>query len=188
MFLFVILAPFAAFAGLMLVTTETISLFAGAAIAAASIIVDLLRGRSVKVLAAGATALFTALGLYGLVGAKGWGSVDARLVIDLGLLAIGLISIALRVPFTLQYAREMVEPEIKAQPAFIRTNYVLTWAWSGAFLMMVIADIASLYLNSLPVWACVAVTFAARNAAAFFTGWYSKYRRALFRREICPAA
>jgi hypothetical protein len=180
MMLFLILAPFAVFGVLMMLTTPAISLFAAAAIAVATIVYDVARGRSVKALAAGAAVLFAAIGTYLVLSDGSMGGHGIRLAVDLGVLAIALGSIALRLPFTLQYAREVVEPEIVAQPAFMTTNYILTWAWIGAFILMLVADILLIYWPSLPVWIGVGVAFAARNCAVYFTTWYSARRRAQF--------
>jgi hypothetical protein len=184
MMLFLILDPFAAFGVLMMLTTPAISLFAASAVALATIGYDLAQGRSVKALAAGATVLFAAVGIYLVLSGSSLGDHGIRLAVDLGVLAIALGSIALRLPFTLQYAREVVEPEIVAQPAFMTTNYILTWAWIGAFILMLVADILLIYWPSLPVWIGVAVAFAARNCAVYFTTWYSARRRAQFARQV----
>ena len=109
MTIFLILAPFASFALLMLVTSAAISLFAGAAIAAAIIGYEVSRGRSIKMLAAGAVIMFSALGGYISLIDGDWSATEVRLAVDIGTLAIALASIAIRAPFTLQYAREVVD-------------------------------------------------------------------------------
>ena len=43
------------------------------------------------------------------------------------------LSIAIRFPFTLQYAREVVDAETAVLPGFIKANYIITWAWAAAF-------------------------------------------------------
>jgi hypothetical protein len=53
-----ILAPFAAFTLLMLVTSAVVSLFVAAAICLAVIALDAARGRSTKILGAGSTIVF----------------------------------------------------------------------------------------------------------------------------------
>jgi alkanesulfonate monooxygenase SsuD/methylene tetrahydromethanopterin reductase-like flavin-dependent oxidoreductase (luciferase family) len=63
------------------------------------------------------------------------------------------------------------------------TNYILTWAWVGAFILMLVADILLIYWPSLPVWIGVGVAFAARNCAVYFTNWYSARRHAQFARQ-----
>ena len=178
MMLFLILAPFGTFAALMLVISPAASLFSAAAVAVATIGYDLYRGRSVKILAAGAALLFTAIGFCLLAGGEGLTDRDIRLAVDLGVLTLALGSILLRLPFTLQYARESVPADTARHPAFMTINYTLSWAWTCAFVAMIIADLLAVYLPSLPVWVGLGVAFAARNSAIFFTRWYPKHRLA----------
>lgn len=177
MAIFLILVPFGAFALLLLVTSVTVSLFASAAICLAAIAYDLAGGRSIKMLGAGCVVLFGALGCYTLFDPAVSVSA-AKLTVDAGVFAISLLSIALRFPFTLQYALEAVDPEMAKLPGFIRANYVITAAWTAAFLAMMIANILLIYVPSLPLWSGLAIAFAARNSAAYFTKWYPAYRKA----------
>jgi hypothetical protein len=180
MTIFLILAPFATFAALMLVAPAAPSLFAGAAIAAATIAYDLYRGRSIKMLAAGAAMMFAALGAWIALIDGSWTATGVRLAVDIGTLAIALFSIAMRRPFTLQYAREEVDAETLKSPGFLRANYILTLAWTGAFVLMLIANLLTVYLPGLPLWVALAIGFAARNSALVFTKWYPQYRRAKY--------
>jgi len=93
-------------------------------------------------------------------------------------LTIALVSLALRKPFTLQYAREMVNAETAGLPDFVAANYVITWAWVGAFLLMIAANALLIYVPGLPLWSGIAIVFAARNTAVYFTRWYPDHRRA----------
>ena len=180
MTIFLILTPFASFALLMLVTSTAVSLFAAAAICLAVIGYDLVRGRSVKMLGAGSVVVFGALGGYVTLIDPGISSSAVKLTIDAGVFAISLGSIAMRHPFTLQYAREMVDLETAKLPGFMKANYIITWAWTAAFAAMMLANILMIYLPSLPLWAGVAIVFAARNSAAYFTKWYPEYRKAKY--------
>ncbi|MDE2329932.1 MAG: hypothetical protein KGK16_04020 [Bradyrhizobium sp.] len=173
-----ILAPFVTFAGLTMVASAPVSLFAAAAVALATIVYDLSRGGSVKILASGAAILFVALGCYLTFIDASWSTPSVRLAVDSGVLAIALLSIVLRYPFTLQYAREVVDIETARLPGFMRANYIITWAWTAAFLLMVIANVLMIYLPGLPLWAGIAIALAARNSAVLFTKWYPKRRLA----------
>ena len=64
MTIFLILAPYGAFATLMLLTSATVSLFAAAAICLAVIAYDIAGGRSVKILGVGSVITFAAVGGY----------------------------------------------------------------------------------------------------------------------------
>ena len=82
-----------------------------------------------------------------------------------------------RRPFTLQYAIESVLAETAAMPGFLTANYIITAAWTVAALLMMAANIVLLYFPGLPVWLGLAVAFAARNSAIYFTKWYPEYRQ-----------
>jgi len=187
MAVFLILAPFGTFAALTLLTSVSISLFASAGVALATVIYDLLRGNSMKILAGGSVILFGALGCYVTFIDSSWSTPTVRLAVDSGVLAISLLSIAFRFPFTLQYARELVDAETTGLPGFMNVNYIITWAWTAAFTLMVIANVLTIYLPGLPFWAGIAIALAARNSAALFTKWYPKHRRAMAAKQALPA-
>ncbi|MDB5500987.1 MAG: hypothetical protein JWR89_889 [Tardiphaga sp.] len=180
MTLFLIFAPFGAFALLMLVASTAVSLFAAAALSLGMIGWDIIRGGSVKMLTAGSVLLFGALGGYITLIDGNWTPVAVRLAVDGGVLAIALLSLAIRLPFTLQYAREAVDAETIKLPGFLRANYIITWAWTAAFVLMLVADMLTIYLPGLPLWSGFALAFAARNSAVYFTKWYPQYRRAKY--------
>jgi len=87
-------------------------------------------------------------------------------------LIIVLITMAVGRPFTLQYAREQVAPELWASPEFIRTNYVITAVWALAFAVLVIADLILLYRPDLSPRLGIFLTIAALVGAVKFTSWY----------------
>jgi hypothetical protein len=186
MTIFLILAPYGAFALLMLVTSATASVFAAAAICLMVIAFDVARGRSVKILGAGSVIVFAAVGCYLALVDPTLSASAVKLIVDVGVFAIALSSIAFRFPFTLQYAREMVDPETAGLPGFIRASYIITWAWTAALFAMMAANILMIYSPSLPLWAGLAIVFAARNSAAYFTKWCSEYQMA--KHAVAPAS
>ena len=177
MTIFLILAPYGVFTILLFATTATVSLFAAAGACLVAIVTDAVRGRSLKILGAGSAVLFTALGLYLLVWHPAWDDSAVRLAVDTGVFAISLGSMLLRRPFTLQYAIEAVPAETAAMPGFVRANYIITGAWTVATLLMLASNVAMLYVPGLPFWTGLAIAFAARNSALYFTKWYPEYRR-----------
>ena len=180
MTIFLILAPFGAFALLMLVTSAEISLFVAAAICLAAIGIDVYRGRSIKILGAGSVMLFAGLGAYVALIDPLLSSSAVKLSIDIGVLAISLISIIIRKPFILQYALEEVDAETAKQPGFLKAVYLITWAWNAAFVLMIIGNVLTIYVPGLPLWSSLVIAFAARNSAAYFTSWYPQYRKAKY--------
>ena len=178
MTIFLILAPFGSFALLMLVTSAEISLFVAAAICLAVIATDIYRGRSIKMLGAGSVILFTGLGAYVALVDPLLSSSAVKLSIDIGILAISLISMIIRRPFILQYALEAVDAETAKQPGFLRAVYLITWAWNAAFVLMIIGNVLTIYVPGLPLWSSLVIAFVARNSAVYFTTWYPQYRKA----------
>ena len=177
MTIFLILAPFGAFTALMLVTTPAVSLFSAAAIGLAVIAYDVSRGRSIKMLGAGCAVLFGALGITVTWIDPNLSTSIVKLTIDAGVFAISALSLVFRRPFTLQYALEVVDAETAKLPGFLTANYIITGVWTASFVLMMAGNVLMIYMPSLPLWAGLAIMFAARNSAAYFTKWYPQYRK-----------
>ena len=185
MTIFLILAPYGAFAFLMLVTSATISLFAAASVCLAVIALDAVRGRSLKILGAGSAVVFVGIGGY-LVGINPSLSQSAvKFLVDTGMFVVAAGSMLVRRPFTLQYAVEAVPAETAGMPGFLRANYVITSVWTAAMLLMMLGNVAMLYIPGLPIWTGLAIAFAARNSSVYFTKWYPTYRKMKY--ETPPA-
>jgi hypothetical protein len=180
MTIFLILAPYGVFAILMLTTSAVASLFSAAAICLAVIAFDLFRGRSLKILGAGSVVVFTAIGGYIWLVDATPSSWVVKFAVDTGIFLVSLTSILIRRPFSLQYALETVDAETAQRPEFIRATYVIAWAWTGAMLLMMAGNLATIYVPSLPLWSGLVIAFAARNSAVYFTKWYPKRQRAKY--------
>ena len=167
-------APFLAFVVIERLVGVPAGLAAGALLSAALLLRDAVsRTRHVKVLEIGTFMLFGGLTVIALLpGAAQWSIAAVRLRVGAGLLLIVLASIAMGRPFTLQYAREQVSSDLWGRPEFVRTNYVITAAWAVAFAVMVIADLALIYLPALPHSVSIVSTVLALVGAVKFTGWY----------------
>ena len=172
-------APFIVFALIDRLIGATQGLIAGAAVALGVIAYDWIgRRKAPKVLEAGTALLFGGLALYAALSGPIGSIVGVRLRVDAGLLLIVLVSIAIRRPFTLQYAREQVSRELWDHAEFIRTNYVITAVWALAFAVLVIADLVLLYLPDLPPRVGLIATVLALTGAFKFTAWYPDRRQA----------
>src|SRR4051812_8534937 len=125
MTIFLILVPFASFALLMLVTSAEIALFASAAICLIAVGIDIVRGRSVKMLGAGCVVVFAAIGAYVALVDPNLSHSAVKIAVDIGVLAIALASLILRKPFVLQYALEEVDAETAKMPGFLKSTYVI---------------------------------------------------------------
>lgn len=177
MTIFLILAPYGVYTFLMMVTSATTSVFAASAICLVTIAIDVARGRSVKLLAAGSAILFAGIGIFLALCAPSLSTLGVKLSVDVGIFILSLGSMLARRPFTLQYAVESVPAETAAMPGFLTANYVITGAWTLAALLMMAANVVLLYFPGLPVWLGLAVAFAARYSAIYFTKWYPEYRQ-----------
>jgi hypothetical protein len=49
---------------------------------------------------------------------------------------------------------------------------------------MMAGNLAMIYVPGLPLWTGLAIAFAARNSALYFTRWYPEYRKA---KDTVPA-
>jgi hypothetical protein len=173
-------APFIAFALVARLVGPTQGLLAGVIVSVTLLVRDWVRpGRMPKILEIGTALLFGGLALYAVVGKPTWSVIGVRLYVDTGLLLIVLVSMAVGRPFTLQYARERVAPELWSSREFVRTNYVITAIWALAFFVMVIAELALLYMPSLPQRVGIIVIVLALVGAVKFTGWYPEHVRSL---------
>lgn len=180
MTIFLILAPYGAFAALMLVASANVSLLGAALICLAVIAFDVARGRTIKTLMLGSVVVFTAVGLYLTFVDATLSSTAVKIAVDAGTFLVSLASIVFGHPFTRQYAMEIVDAETRRLPSFERVTYLICWAWTGAMLLMMVGNIAVLYVPNLPLWSGLLVAFAARNGAAAFTKWYPQYRKAKY--------
>ena len=180
MAIFLILAPFGSFALLMVVTSAQVSLFASAAICLAVIGIDVYRGRSIKMLGAGCVIVFAGLGAYVWLIDPNLSQSAVKLMVDIGVLAISLVSLIIRKPFILQYALEEVDAETAKLPGFRKAIYIITWAWTGAFVLMTTGNLLTIYVPGLPIWSGLVIALAARNSAVYFTKWYPEYRKAKY--------
>ena len=180
MTIFLILAPYGAFALLMLVSSADIALFTGAAICLAVIAHDMVRGRSLKILGAGSVVVFTAVGGYVTEIDPDLSVSGVKFAVDAGIFIVTLGSIVAGKPFTLQYALEVVDAETAKLPGFIKANYLITAVWTLSMLLMMAGNAALIYVPGLPLWSGLLIAFAARNSAVYFTKWYPEYRKAKY--------
>jgi hypothetical protein len=72
----------------------------------------------------------------------------------------------------MQYAREQVTAELWNSPQFRRTNYIISGVWALAFAVMVIAELALLYVPGLSRRAGIIAIISALVGTVKFTAWY----------------
>lgn len=105
---------------------------------------------------------------------------NAWVMQHLGVLSHGTLasftwaSILLKKPFTLEYAKQRVEPSVWTQPSFIRKNNIITGVWGTAFTVSFIN--AALKLTLFPAEGIIfeLIDNAVLLSAALFTSKYTK--------------
>lgn len=181
MTIFLILAPFGAFAFLPLIASTSVSLFASAAVCPLAVIgFDVISGRSIRFFGAGCVGLFTGLGAYVTLIDPGMSvaavGLDGRYRCAPDLAGFADHPQAVRDAICARGRRCRV-PKLDG---FRRATYIITWACKGAFLLMIVGNILTIYIPGLPLWSGLVIAFAARNSAAYFTTWYPRYCKAKY--------
>ena len=173
-------APFIEFVVLDELLGSTEGLIAGIIMSAGLLIRDWMSAdREPKIIEIRTAIFFCGLAVQALLLDPAWSIDGVRLRVDSGLLIMILVTLAIRQPFTLQYAREQVAPEFWERPEFVRTNYVITAIWALAFSVVVIVELILLQWPEVPPRVGILVTIAALVGAVKFTSWYPERRRAM---------
>ncbi|MFG2121141.1 hypothetical protein [Streptomyces sp. NPDC048710] len=145
-------------------------------------------GSSWKLLELCDVVFFAGMAVVGVLASEGtlrWLETYAGEVSNIALVLIAFGSMAVRMPFTLQYAREQVDPALWDTPAFLRTNYAITGVWGLAFLVAALAGgYGDLVLhNPDNLWTGWIIQILAIVVALRFTEWYPEVVRAHARRD-----
>lgn len=144
----------------------------------AAIVMERMAGRSVKLLQSGTLAVFVLFGLAALFADRAWLGHWIRLLSNVALTFIVLVSILIGKPFTIQYARESVPKEHWNSPTFLHANYVITWVWFAAFVANTLASGLNYLIPSINVVANYVIAICPFIAASMFTSWYTKRGKA----------
>jgi hypothetical protein len=131
-------------------------------------------------------AAFLVLAITATPGVKHWLELWFGEMSNLLLVLVVVVSMLVRVPFTIQYAKEQTDPSVWSSPLFQRINYVVTGAWGVAFLISAIAGYVGdgiLHSND-NIWTGWVIQIAAQLCAVQFTVWYPPRARAIARRKL----
>jgi magnesium-transporting ATPase (P-type) len=153
--------------GLALATT-----FVGAAVSVRPKLLDLT-----------AIVFFGALTLWAAVASPDtsrWLGDWAGEMSNVAIAVIAGLSLAVRRPFTLQYARETTEEEYWTSTLFLRINFVITTVWAVVFALIAVTG----YIGDGPlhqpnnIWTNWLIQIALIVLAIKFTAWYPGYATA----------
>jgi hypothetical protein len=85
------------------------------------------------------------------------------------------LTVLLKQPFTLDYAREHTNPSHWNDPSFIRTNVVITSAWGVAFTLNTALAWGKMHHLVLTELAYEIVSYSLLIGAVGFSTWYPKH-------------
>jgi hypothetical protein len=162
---------------LLMNISQDLAIWAAFAAAFAVAIRDFLQEKLLRFVDAGSTVLFGLLAFYAGFVEPGLTVEMTRLIVDAGFLVLTLVSMALRNPLTLEYAREQTAPEQWKTRRFLLTNYALTAFWAVAFACMSAADGLANFHKNLPPAFEAAVSLVVVLVAAGITARYPAHLR-----------
>jgi hypothetical protein len=155
--------------------SQDLALWAGLSAAFVVSIRDFAQEPVLRLLDMGSLVLFAVTALYAGFIHPAITIQLTRFVVDAGFFALALISILLRNPLTLQYAREQVTNDVWKSRPFLLTNYGLTALWMLCFAVMAAADgFADMHKNlpvSLDAALCLFVVILALAVTARYPNW-----------------
>jgi pimeloyl-ACP methyl ester carboxylesterase len=82
-----------------------------------------------------------------------WLANHANTLSNIILALIAWFSLSIRLPFTLQYAREQVDRAYWKTPLFLQINYIITGAWAFSLTLIAIQNVLALYSIANDMWA-----------------------------------
>ena|SRR5579871_2343893 len=157
--------------------SQDLALWAGLSAAFVVSIRDFAQEPVLRLLDMGSLVLFGLMALYAGFIHPGITIQLTRFVVDIGFCVLALLSILLRNPLTLQYAREQVANEIWKSRPFLLTNYGLTALWMLCFAVMASGDAFADMHKNLPVSLDAALCLVMIAAALIVTARYPNWLR-----------
>ena len=161
-------SPFILFALLSRLSAD-LALWVAFAAAFVVTIRDFVESPSLRLLDAGSFALFAALALVRGFLDPSLSLVAVRFIAEAFLFLLLGLSLLWKRPFSMAYAR--LDPREAAWPRhlFLKVNYLVSAAWTAAFLAMAAIDAAVAFEPRLPLYASIAVSVIALGLAVTFT-------------------
>jgi hypothetical protein len=161
-------SPFILFAILSRLSAD-LALWAAFAAAFVVTIRDFVESPSLRLLDAGSLLLFALLALGRGFLMPNLSLVAVRFIAEAYLFLLLGLPLAWKRPFSMAYAR--LDPREAQWPPdlFLKVNYLVSAAWTAAFLAMAAADGAVTFNPQLPLYASVGVSVIALGLAVTFT-------------------
>jgi hypothetical protein len=138
------------------------------------------RGVPVHLLEAFTVVYFGVLAVLGLVAPERtieWLELWAGELSNVALAAFAIVTLLIRRPFTLAYAKDTTPREHWDSPLFMRINYMISAVWAGAFLVSAIVGAYgdAVLRDNDNFWTAWIVPLAAVIFAGAFTEFYPDF-------------
>lgn len=150
------------------------------------------KGGSFKLMEIFDLLFFLAFAVVGILASDSvinWLQLWAGELTNVCLTAFVVLTIVVRQPFTIQYAKEQTDPDLWDNPMFLRINYTITWVWAAAFAfqsaMGLIGD--AVLKNNDNFWTGWILQLAALIFAIAFTEFWPDYASAKAQGEDPPS-
>lgn len=106
-----------------------------------------------------------------------WTAQHMGVLANAVLAASAWTTVAIRRPFTLDYARDHTDPALWKHPAFVRANMVITSVWAAIFTANTALAWGKMAQLMFPAWAYEVTSYTLLVGAAAFSVWYPVYLR-----------
>lgn len=138
------------------------------------------RGVPVHLLEAFTVAYFGVLAVLGLVASERaieWLQLWAGALSSVALATFAIVTLLIRRPFTLAYAKDTTPQEHWDSPLFLRINYVISAAWAAAFLFSAVVGVYgdAVLRDNDNFWTAWILPIGAMIFAVSFTEFYPDY-------------
>ena len=90
---------------------------------------------------------------------------------------IAWVSLLIRKPFTIQYAKEQVSSDKWQHPLFLKINNILTAVWGIIFFISVMLNVSKIYLPEISGTIYNISTYLPSIFGVWFTSWFSNWYR-----------
>lgn len=115
-----------------------------------------------------------------------WVIENAGWISNSALPLIVFISLIIGMPFTLQYAKEVISPDKWQQPLFIRINYLLTILWQIIFLLSLVVYLIFNYYKLTDTWSYVIISYIPIFVGLWINIWFPNWYKNLIHRKRNP--
>ncbi len=104
-----------------------------------------------------------------------WTATHMGILANAALAVSSWTTIALKKPFSLDYAREHTDPSLWEDPLFIRTNVVITSVWALVFTVNAVLALGKTEHFVLPAWGYEVISYTFLVGTVLFTTRYPNY-------------